>query len=240
VVDADVSVMTEIVGWQPILLRLLLTVLAGFLIGFDRGENGEPAGLRTTLLVCLAASIAMIQANLLLGTAGRPPDSYVVFDLMRFPLGILTGVGFIGAGAIFRQDNLLRGVTTAATLWFVTVIGLCIGGGQLGLGAVGTALGLVVLWGLKAVERWLPTQKSALLILVADAEGPTASDLRGLLARAGFRVINFGETCVNGNHRRRTMRCHVRWRGAPHDTGTPNAITELAGVGGVLQMHWAP
>ena len=132
--------MTEIVGWQPIALRLVLTIVAGVLIGFNRGGQGEPAGLRTTLLVCLAASIAMLQANLLLGTAGRSPDSYVILDLMRLPLGILTGVGFIGAGAIFRQNDLLRGVTTAATLWFVTVIGLCFGGGQIGLGVAGTAI----------------------------------------------------------------------------------------------------
>ena len=89
--------MTEIVAWQPIALRLFLTVVAGVLVGFNRGEHGEPAGLRTTFLVGLAASIAMLQANLLLGTAGRSPDSYVILDLMRLPLGILTGVGFIAA-----------------------------------------------------------------------------------------------------------------------------------------------
>ena len=113
--------------WHDILLRLALSVFAGALMGVDRSEHGRPAGLRTTLLVCLAAAVAMIQTNLLMLTVGKASDSFVVLDLMRLPLGILTGMGFIGGGAILRRDGLVFGVTTAATLWFVTVIGLCFG-----------------------------------------------------------------------------------------------------------------
>jgi uncharacterized membrane protein YhiD involved in acid resistance len=63
-------------------------------------------------------------------------------DLMRLPLGILTGVGFIGGGVILRRDDIIVGVTTAATLWCVTVIGLCLGGGQIRLGIVATVIAL--------------------------------------------------------------------------------------------------
>jgi putative Mg2+ transporter-C (MgtC) family protein len=120
--------------WTDVALRLTLTVLAGLWIGCDRSERGKAAGMRTTLLVCLAASVAMIQVNLLLPTAGRPSDSFVMNDLMRLPLGILTGIGFIGGGAILRRDNIVIGITTAATLWLVTVVGLCLGGGAIGIG----------------------------------------------------------------------------------------------------------
>src|SRR5215467_14403800 len=123
--------------WHDVALRLALSVVAGAVLGIDRGEHGRPAGLRTTLLVCLAAAVAMIQTNLLLGTAGKTGSSFAVLDLMRLPLGILTGMGFIGGGAILRRDNMVMGVTTAATLWFVTVLGLCFGGGQIGLGMAG-------------------------------------------------------------------------------------------------------
>jgi putative Mg2+ transporter-C (MgtC) family protein len=129
--------------WPDIALRLLCTIVAGFVIGFDRGEHGRPAGLRTSMLVALAARVAMIQANLLMPTNGKAPDSFVVLDLMRLPLGILSGMGFIGAGAIVRRDNIVLGVTTAATLWFITVIGLCFGGGQLLLGFAGVLRGLL-------------------------------------------------------------------------------------------------
>src|ERR1700691_5552539 len=96
--------------WQQAALRLILTVAAGLVIGFNRGEHGRPAGMRTTLLVCLAASIAMIQANLLMNSVGKARDSFIVLDLMRLPLGILSGMGFIGAGAIVRKGNLVLGI----------------------------------------------------------------------------------------------------------------------------------
>jgi putative Mg2+ transporter-C (MgtC) family protein len=110
------------IEWPDIALRLALTVVAGTLIGLNRSEHGHSAGLRTTLLVCLAASVSMIQVNVLLPIAGKSPGSFAVLDLMRLPLGILSGMGFIGAGAIVRQGSLVRGLTTAATLWFVTVL----------------------------------------------------------------------------------------------------------------------
>src|ERR1700752_937738 len=107
--------MTSSLSWTDVAIRLALTVLAGMVVGYNRSEHGKAAGMRTTLLVCLAASVAMIQVNLLLPTAGRHPDSFVMNDLMRLPLGILTGVGFIGGGAILRRDNMVVGGTTAAT-----------------------------------------------------------------------------------------------------------------------------
>src|ERR1700733_12134943 len=133
------------IGWRDIALRLALTLVAGILIGVNRSEHGHAAGLRTTLLVCLAASLSMLQVNLLLPMAGKTSSSFAVMDLMRLPLGILSGMGFIGAGAIVRKDNFVHGLTTAATIWFVTVIGLCFGGGQIALGAVGSAIGIGIL-----------------------------------------------------------------------------------------------
>jgi putative Mg2+ transporter-C (MgtC) family protein len=139
--------------WTAIALRLILTIIAGGLLGAERSKTGHVAGLRTTLLVTLAASIAMIKMNLLIPTNGKPFDSYTVMDLMRLPLGILTGVGFIGAGAIVRKDEFILGVTTAATMWFATVVGLCMGGGQLILGSVSTVIGFGVLWGLRNCRK---------------------------------------------------------------------------------------
>ena len=147
--------------WPDVLLRLALTVVAGVLLGYNRSEHGKAAGMRTMLLVCLAASVAMLQVNILLAMVGRPPDSFVMNDLMRLPLGILTGVGFIGGGAILRRGNLVVGVTTAATIWLGTVIGLCLGGGQIALGSLATLLGLFALWVLKWAEGSLRQERYA-------------------------------------------------------------------------------
>src|ERR1700677_4145084 len=122
-------------SWTPIGIRILLASLFSLEIGLNRDEKGHPAGMRTTMLVCLAATLAQLQANLLLATAGKTPSSFGILDLERLPLGILSGIGFIGAGVILKRENDTdSGVTTAATIWFVTVLGLLFGGGQLRLG----------------------------------------------------------------------------------------------------------
>jgi putative Mg2+ transporter-C (MgtC) family protein len=82
----------------------------------------------------------MTEANLLLIHTPDTQVPIVRLDMMRLPLGILSGIGFIGAGAILRRDDIVRGVTTAATIWLVTDIGLCFGGGQIGLVVAGTII----------------------------------------------------------------------------------------------------
>src|SRR5437763_591188 len=103
-------------AWHDIALRLALTVAAGVLLGINRTERGKAAGLRTMLLVCLAGSVTMILTNLLLDTNGKGPTSFAIMDPMRLPLGLLTGMGFIGGGAILRHGRSIEGITTAATL----------------------------------------------------------------------------------------------------------------------------
>src|ERR1700678_740287 len=172
--------------WQEVAIRLTLSVVAGALIGLDRGERGRAAGLRTTLLVCLAAAVAMVQTNLLLATRGRSSDSFIMMDLMRLPLGILTGMGFIGGGAILRRDGFVLGVTTAATLWFVTVIGLCFGGGQISLGIAATALGMLVVSGLRWVDQRMTQEQHAILTMTTDRERPTQQEIYATVQRGGF------------------------------------------------------
>src|SRR5579885_724104 len=184
--------MTPELEWPAIALRLALTVLASAAIGLNRGEQDRPVGLRTTMLVALAAAIAMIEVNALLPLAGRTSDSFVMLDLMRLPLGILSGMGFIGAGAIVRREQLVQGVTTAATLWYVTVMGLCFGGGQIGLGIAACVLGMLVLWVLKWAEAQLPQDHQATLCLIAAEDGPAAEDVRQIVGQGGYEVASIG------------------------------------------------
>jgi putative Mg2+ transporter-C (MgtC) family protein len=223
-------------SWSDIALRLLLAVIAGALIGAERGEQGRPAGLRTTLLVCLAATVAMIQANLLLATDGKTSASFAVADVMRLPLGILSGMGFIGAGAIIHRRDLVLGVTTAATLWFVTVIGLCFGGGDLGLGAAATILGLLVLSGLKHLERFMPAEHRATLTLAMSAEGPEPSELSDILARAGFQILKW--SAVYRGTTERSLQCELRWQGRHGEQRLPPVLLPLAQHPGIHELRW--
>jgi putative Mg2+ transporter-C (MgtC) family protein len=174
--------------WSDIAIRLALTMVAGGIVGFDRGVQGHAAGFRTTILVGLAASIAMIQANILLSTSGKTGESFVQIDVMRLPLGILTGVGFIGAGTIFKKGDLIAGVTTAATLWLMTVIGLSLGGGQLVLGMAATVLAVVTLGALKWVDYLIPRERRARLIVADDTQMRAVVELPRLTQGAGYQA----------------------------------------------------
>ena len=229
--------MSAQIDWLDIAMRLGLTVLAGVVIGLDRSEHGKVAGLRTTVLVGLAASIAMIQVNLLLPTAGRSSDSFVMMDLMRLPLGILTGVGFIGGGAILRRDAAIFGVTTAATLWLVTVVGLCLGGGQIALGLTGTSIGFVGLRMLKHIEAVVPIERSATITITLDAAGPTEGDLRSKLHEAGLRVIASRLSLAN-SCQQRELAFDVNFTGYLSDNESPGLIKALATQSGVTRVQW--
>jgi putative Mg2+ transporter-C (MgtC) family protein len=97
-------------------------------------------------------------------------------------------MGFIGGGAILRKDNIVVGVTTAVTLWFVTVVGLCFGGGQIVLGTIATVLGLVTLWGLKQAERHVHQEHSASMLLETGEGGPNEEEIRTALAANKFEI----------------------------------------------------
>jgi putative Mg2+ transporter-C (MgtC) family protein len=227
------------IGWGEIALRLALTVAAGIVIGVNRSEHGHAAGLRTTLLVCLAASLSMLQVNLLLPMTGKTSSSFAVMDLMRLPLGILSGMGFIGAGAIVRKDNLVHGLTTAATLWFVTGLGLCFGGGQLALGLVGLALGVLTLEVLKRVENRSRQDRHAILSVMVSANGPTEEELTSQLEAEGYAISPWGVVTFDQS-RQRELRTEVRWRALPHESRSPAFLKEVVDHPGVLRLEWKP
>jgi putative Mg2+ transporter-C (MgtC) family protein len=225
--------------WSDVALRLALAVVAGSLIGFDRGEHGRPAGLRTTVLVCLAACFAMLLANALLPTSGKTQSSFATFDVMRLPLGILTGIGFIGAGAIIRRDSLVLGVTTAATMWFVTVIGLCFGAGQIGLGLAGLALALAVLTGMKWLESKLPQDRQAALCLTTAPDAPTEQDIEAILHKKGCRIAA-SRVAYLQEPPRRQLRYEVQWRARPGDVRPPDFLDGLRRRADVIELEWQP
>jgi putative Mg2+ transporter-C (MgtC) family protein len=225
------------IHWQAIALRLALTVLAGGLLGAERSRTGHAAGMRTTLLVTLAASVSMVQMNLLMQTNGKPPSSFAVMDLMRLPLGILTGVGFIGAGAIIRKGELVLGLTTAATLWFATVVGLCLGGGQLILGSTATVIGFLVLWGLRGLEaRVEHYQMAELTIRIAEGH-LTPEELRHRFREAHFHIKSLSVTnCISERESRYS--CEVMWPSSSGNGEVPAIVAELERLPGVAELGW--
>lgn len=206
------AIMTLNPTWEDIALRLALTLLAGGLIGFNREAHGHAAGFRTTILVALAAAVAMILANLLLPLSGKTEASFVRTDVMRLPLGVLTGVGFIGGGAILRRNSLVTGVTTAATLWMVTVIGLCFGGGAIWLGVAATALSFLTLSALRWVDNITPRDQRAVLSVRTKDGAPPLQEFRDLVDPLGCKLRLRAQTRSSAHV---VSRFDVLWQARP-------------------------
>lgn len=228
--------MNAVVTWQDIGLRLAAAVLAGAIVGFDRGARGEVAGLRTTILICLAAAGAMIEANLMLSVTGKAADSFAVMDALRFPLGILSGIGFIGAGAIIRRGKLVTGVTTAATLWLITVVGLILGAGYFGTGAGMVAIAFVVLFLLKRLEPLLFTEHRGNLTVAAAADGPQAEELQALIRDDGYKISSIAVK----QGRQRIVRCRLAWHGRQGPDQLPGLIKTISARKGIVSIRWEP
>lgn len=228
--------MTTQLTWQAAVLRLALAVAAGALIGLNRSERGRPAGVRTVILVSLAACVSMLQVNALLTLTGRDPTSFIVMDLMRLPLGILSGMGFIGAGAILKRGSAVIGLTTAATLWLMTVAGLCFGGGQLYLGCAATGIAAGVLWGTKRVDVGLARDCHAILVVVSnDTEGLTGLVQRVLasaLLEGRYTSGTYGEAGLV------EVQYALRWRGGPMTTEPSDVLAQLRAHPGVRSVRW--
>jgi len=135
-------------------MRLVLAVLLGGVIGMEREMHGRPAGFRTHIVVCLGATM-MIVASEYYQAYGDPGT---VFDPNRMAAGIITGIGFLGAGAIMREENMVRGLTTAGCIWFVAGLGIVIGKGLFPLALWGTLLVFVMLVFFRYVESWMSVE----------------------------------------------------------------------------------
>ncbi|NIQ01561.1 MAG: MgtC/SapB family protein [Nitrospinaceae bacterium] len=142
---------------SSILFRLVLAILLGGVVGLEREMHGRPAGFRTHIVVCLGATMMIVgsefyQAQINPGT---------VFDPNRMAAGIITGIGFLGAGAIMREENVVRGLTTAGCVWFVAGLGIVIGKGLLALALWSTLLVFVMLVFFRYVETWMAVEMFA-------------------------------------------------------------------------------
>ena len=130
-------------------LRLLLAVVLGFVLGFERFFVRKPAGIRTMSLVCAGSATFMMMAEQL------QESTAFAIDPTRVAQGIITGVGFLGAGTILQRREGVRGLTTAATVWLTAAVGISAGSGAYSLALLGTGAGILILQGYGSLEHWM-------------------------------------------------------------------------------------
>jgi len=169
-------------------------MVAGGLIGVERTYHGHPAGFRTHILVCLTSCVLMLAAMHQATWAFLAlPGQTVVIDPTRMSHGLLTGIGFLCAGVIFREGFSVHGLTTAASLWVTSAIGVLFGVGMLDLALLGAGATLAVLAVLRLLDAKLPHVGVADVILRwRRGAAPGEAQVRELLHASGLRAMRLG------------------------------------------------
>ncbi len=219
-----------------ILLRLGLAFVAGFIIGFERERHGRAAGLRTTMLTCVSAALAMILSeylvinNIASNAAWRP-------DPARLAAGILTGMGFLGGAVVVRHDNVIRGVTTAAVLWFVTILGLAFGSGYIVLGLLGVGIALIALFILPYLETEIQKDWYAAVEITLQMDGVSDEKIYQELEGMGLKVKKI-DLDYNLPKKQRIIHCELKFKKADLFELSQKVVQKFVAYPGVLQVKW--
>lgn len=180
---------------------ILGAMVAGGLIGAERTYHGHPAGFRTHILVCLTSCVLMLAAMHQSTWAFTAlPGQNVVIDPTRMSHGLLTGIGFLCAGVIFREGFSVFGLTTAASLWVTSAIGVLFGVGMLDLALLGAGATLSVLAILRLLDARLP-HMGVMDVVLRWQRGrqPPEKEVRALLLARGMKPVRIGHVmCENG------------------------------------------
>jgi putative Mg2+ transporter-C (MgtC) family protein len=189
-----------------IVLRLMVALIAGAMIGFERSYQGRPAGIRTHALVCTASSLLML-VTFYETQWMRVAADLVRLDPTRMAQGIMTGIGFLGAGVIFREGLSVRGLTTAASIWMTAAIGILAGIGFYFPLIMGVAITLGVLSLFRLLEERMPSLAYFHFDLkLARAGALKEEELRALVENHGFSIANFSYRLdTEGGVRRHSM-----------------------------------
>ena len=173
-----------------LVFRLILAALLGSVIGFERERLNWAAGLRTHMLVCVGASLIMLVS--IFGFADILGQKDVSLDPSRVAAQVVSGIGFLGAGSILLRGEVVRGLTTAASLWSVAGVGLATGGGMYIAAVSATVIILIILAGIKPIERrFISVKQQRSLRILADRGSVSLESVHRALGSSSVRVKQF-------------------------------------------------
>jgi putative Mg2+ transporter-C (MgtC) family protein len=221
-------------NWDESLLRLSLAAVLGGLIGVERELREREAGLRTHLLVSLGSALFTIVGAYGFHAFLESGQAVVRADPTRIAAQIVTGIGFLGAGAIIRQGLSVRGLTTAATLWVVAAVGLAAGAGYYSAAVITTAVVLVALWPLRLLAYRILRRYRADdgRLLVELPAGTAPGELIDEVERSGARITAI-EVSQEGDRRRLELDLAL-----PRDLAAPRLVARIADVPNVADVRW--
>jgi putative Mg2+ transporter-C (MgtC) family protein len=221
-------------NWDEALLRLALAATLGGLIGVERELREREAGLRTHLLVALGSALFTIVGAYGFHEFLESGQAVVRADPTRIAAQIVTGIGFLGAGAIIRQGLSVRGLTTAATLWVVAAVGLAAGAGYYSAAVITTALVLIALYPLRILAyrilRRVRPEDGRLLVELPAGHPP--GEVIDEIERVGARIDSI-DVSQEGDRRRLELDLAL-----PRGLAAPRLVALIADVSSVADVRW--
>jgi putative Mg2+ transporter-C (MgtC) family protein len=221
-------------------IKLFLAAVLGAAIGLERELHGRPAGLRTHALVCVASTmlVAISKTAALASLDTNAPGNYMFnVDPARMAAGIMTGIGFLGAGAILSvRDSLIRGLTTAACIWFVAALGVAIGFDAYILAIVAVAMALFILVGLNRVEGAMEQGSYRTLVVEIASDKKTAVDE---FCRDHLKInrIRVQQASYELDNRSAEIKISFSLR-LRNKRDNPELISEIGALDGVYSVRW--
>jgi putative Mg2+ transporter-C (MgtC) family protein len=222
-------------SWADVLVRLLVAAILGGAIGAEREIREHDAGLRTHMLVAVGSALFTIVSAYAWTDFNFSARNGITYDPTRIAAQIVTGIGFLGAGAIIRQGFSVRGLTTAATLWVVAAIGMASGAGYFSAAVITTALVLFSLWPLRiiafrAMTRVRPVTDRLLVQL------PTGQSPAPLIEKLESLGGNLQSLEVAHEADRRTVLIDVT---LPPKSDAPAIVSQISQLEHVLEVRWS-
>jgi putative Mg2+ transporter-C (MgtC) family protein len=213
-----------------IILRILVSAFLGAVIGFERERQDQPAGLRTHMILVIGATLAMV-LSVNLGYLFVHPGADA--DPARLAAQVVSGIGFLGAGAILRYGFNVKGLTTATSLWTMAIVGMAVGAGYYLIGVVTTALMLVVLALLNVIEnRFVRTSVSRFLVIEATYHKGVVKSVRRIVKSFSESLASF---TIQKHYKNKRIRIQVVAR-ISRDQKLEELIEALSDVEGVRNL----
>src|SRR4051794_6652851 len=220
-----------------VVARIGAAVVIGGIIGLERSFRGRPAGFRTHALVCIASALLMLVTVYQGEWMTAVPTEAIRTDPTRMAQGIMTGIGFLGAGVIFKEGLTIRGLTTSASIWITAAIGILVGIGFWFAAIVGAAAALTVLALFRYIEARLPSEFYAHHTLLFARDHVMDEDaMRKMINAYGFSIANVSSRLTDGGKQfeyRMTIKSRDR-------NNAQMLAAHLRGLPEVLEFRIAP
>lgn len=212
-----------------ILLRLLLAGLLGGVIGYEREHTNRPAGFRTHILVCVGSALVMVTSEFIFDKYGATSN----IDPARLGAQVISGIGFLGAGTIIRDGFNVRGLTTAASLWAVSCVGIATGIGFYGGAVAATILIFLTLITLKKAEKHFAVKnKYRTFVVESDSVPDQIGAVSSLLEKYSIEIKNI--QLYRNNEKDLMIKLSVKLPGNNLDLQT---MCDLQGISGVKKVY---